>query len=75
LRRAFNSQVPEQLNAWLTSFEAQSRQRSDTSFDFYIHCILLYKEKYEKQIKRHGKDFLIQTSSRVYRDGGVIFRL
>ena len=59
LRRAFNSEAAEQLNAWLTSFEAQFKQMSDVSFDFFMHSILLiYKEQREKRLMKQGKDLL-----------------
>jgi len=59
LRRAFNSEAAEQLNAWLTSFEMQLKQMSDVSFDFFMHSILLiYKEQREKKLKKQGKDLL-----------------
>ncbi|KAK6981074.1 hypothetical protein R3P38DRAFT_3234901 [Favolaschia claudopus] len=51
--RAFNTETAEQLNAWLTGYEAQLRQMSDINFDFSVHVLLLlYKELVEKRVKK-----------------------
>ncbi|KAJ7749119.1 hypothetical protein B0H16DRAFT_1883387 [Mycena metata] len=55
--RAFNTETAEQLNAWISGFEAQLQQMSAVNFDFCVHVImLLYKEKVERQVveKRKG---------------------
>ncbi|KAK7021449.1 hypothetical protein R3P38DRAFT_3312203 [Favolaschia claudopus] len=57
--RAFNTETAEQLNAWLTGYEAQLRQMSDINFDFSVHVLLLlYKELVEKRVgkKNEGLD-------------------
>ncbi|KAJ7483156.1 hypothetical protein FB451DRAFT_1084306 [Mycena latifolia] len=49
--RAFNTETAEQFNAWLSSYEAQLRQMSDTNYDFAVHTLmLLYKELVEKRV-------------------------
>ncbi|KAJ7278283.1 hypothetical protein C8J57DRAFT_1449056 [Mycena rebaudengoi] len=51
--RAFNTETAEQLNAWLTGFEAQLRQMSDTNYVFVVHVLmLLYKDLVEKRVAK-----------------------
>ncbi|KAH6902352.1 hypothetical protein BKA70DRAFT_1374595 [Coprinopsis sp. MPI-PUGE-AT-0042] len=53
LARAFNTETAEQLNAWITRYEAQLRQMSDVTFDFFIHVLmLLYGESVDARIER-----------------------
>jgi len=48
-----NTETAEQLNAWITGFEAQLRQMSAVSFDFFIHVLMmLYKEMAEERIRK-----------------------
>ncbi|KAF9061036.1 hypothetical protein BDP27DRAFT_1385439 [Rhodocollybia butyracea] len=48
--RAFNMETAEQLNAWITPYEAQLHQMSDVNSDLYIHALMmLYKESVEKK--------------------------
>ncbi|KAJ7458783.1 hypothetical protein B0H11DRAFT_1663867, partial [Mycena galericulata] len=49
--RAFNTETAEQLNSWLSGFEAQLRQMYATNYDFCVHVlILIYKEMVEDRI-------------------------
>ncbi|KAJ7448204.1 hypothetical protein B0H11DRAFT_2333518 [Mycena galericulata] len=51
--RAFNTETAEQLNAWLSGYEAQLRQMTDTNYDFAVHVLmLLYKELIEKKAEK-----------------------
>ncbi|TEB19736.1 hypothetical protein FA13DRAFT_1758075 [Coprinellus micaceus] len=51
--RAFNTETAEQLNSWITRYEAQLRQMTDVSFDFFVHVLLLlYGETIETRIAR-----------------------
>ncbi|KAH6886100.1 hypothetical protein BKA70DRAFT_1041149, partial [Coprinopsis sp. MPI-PUGE-AT-0042] len=53
LSRAFNTETAEQLNAWITRYEAQLRQMSDITFDFFIHVLfLLYGESVQERINK-----------------------
>lgn len=55
LTRAFNTEMAEQLNAWLNGFEAAMRQMTDVNFDFFMHAIMLiYKEAVEARIEKKG---------------------
>ena len=55
LTRAFNSETAEQLNAWLSGFEASMRQMTGSNFDFFMHSIMLiYKEAIEARIVQKG---------------------
>ncbi|KAK6971942.1 hypothetical protein R3P38DRAFT_3241244 [Favolaschia claudopus] len=54
--RAFNTETAEQLNAWLTGYEAQLRNMSNVNYDFTVHVLLLlYKEKVDKRIDKKGE--------------------
>ncbi|TDL15344.1 hypothetical protein BD410DRAFT_900077 [Rickenella mellea] len=54
--RAFNTETAEQLNSWLTGFEAQLRQMSDVNFDIYVHVLLmLFGEMVEEKILEKGR--------------------
>jgi hypothetical protein len=56
VKRAFNTETAEQLNAWLNGFEAQTRQMTDVSFDFFIQSLmLLYSESIGMRINRKGQ--------------------
>jgi hypothetical protein len=55
--RAFNTETAEQLNAWITRYEAQLRQMSDVTFDFFIHVLLmLYGEAVERRMKQKKRE-------------------
>lgn len=41
LTRAFNTETAEQLNSWLNGYEAQLRQMTDVSYDFFVHVLML----------------------------------
>jgi hypothetical protein len=44
--RAYNTETAEQLNAWLSGFEAPLHQMTNSNFDFFIHVLLfIYKQK------------------------------
>ncbi|KAJ7481115.1 hypothetical protein B0H11DRAFT_2173387 [Mycena galericulata] len=54
--RAFNTETAEQLNSWLSGFEAQLRQMSATNYDFCVHVLmLLYKEMVEDRILKKDR--------------------
>ncbi|KAK7033866.1 hypothetical protein R3P38DRAFT_2917807 [Favolaschia claudopus] len=54
--RAFNTETAEQLNSWLTSYEAQLRQMSNVNYDFVVHVLmLLYKELVEKRMAKKNE--------------------
>lgn len=56
LTRTFNTETAEQLNSWLTSYEAQLRQMTDVSFDFFMHVLmLLFAERTEKYILQKNR--------------------
>ncbi|KAI0698487.1 hypothetical protein BC835DRAFT_1228951, partial [Cytidiella melzeri] len=56
LTRAFNTETAEQLNSWLTSYEAQLRQMTDVSYDFFVHVLmLLFAERIEQRIVTKGR--------------------
>ena len=50
--RAFNTETAEQFNSWLEGFEAQVRQMSDVTYDFYIHVLMMvYKDMMDEKIE------------------------
>ncbi len=52
LTRAFNTETAEQLNSWLTGYEAQLRQMSDVSYDFFVHVLMMvFAETIEERIE------------------------
>jgi hypothetical protein len=54
--RAFNTETAEQLNSWITRYEAQLRQMADVSFDFFIHVLLLlYGELVEGRAQKKDR--------------------
>lgn len=56
LTRTFNTETAEQLNSWFTSYEAQLRQMTDVSFDFFMHVLmLLFAERTEKYILQKNR--------------------
>jgi hypothetical protein len=51
--RAFNTETAEQFNSWLEGFEAQVRQMTDVTYDFYIHVLMMvYKDMVDEKIER-----------------------
>lgn len=38
--RAYNTETAEQLNSWLSGFEAAMRQMTDWNFDFFMHVLM-----------------------------------
>ncbi len=57
LTRAFNTETAEQLmNSWLTGYEAQLRQMTDVSYDFFVHVLMLmFVERVERQIIKKSR--------------------
>lgn len=54
-KRAFNTEVAEQLNAWFDRFKGALNRMTDYNFDFVVHCVLfLYSRdwEYRKEEKR-----------------------
>lgn len=53
--RAFNTEMAEQLNAWMEGYESQLCQMSDFNYDFLVHiALMLYKEQREAEITEAG---------------------
>ncbi|KAJ7619674.1 hypothetical protein FB45DRAFT_1096065 [Roridomyces roridus] len=51
--RAFNTETAEQLNSWLSGFEAQLRQMSDVNYDFVIHVLMMmYAERVVNRVQK-----------------------
>lgn len=51
-RRAFNTEIAEQLNSWLDGFKGALNRMTDYNFDFFLYSVLfLYTEdwKYRKE--------------------------
>lgn len=56
LTRAFNTETAEQFNALLSGYEAQLRQMSDISYDFFVHVLMMvFAETMEAQIVAKGR--------------------
>ncbi|KIJ96370.1 hypothetical protein K443DRAFT_75986, partial [Laccaria amethystina LaAM-08-1] len=58
-RRAFNTQVCEQLNAWLGGFESIAKCMTPSNFNWFIHAMLFYHTKYvitRQHIKKKKKE-------------------
>ncbi|KAM6490829.1 hypothetical protein JOM56_013698 [Amanita muscaria] len=62
-RRAFNTQVCEQLNAWLGGFETILKRMSPGNFDWFLHAMLFYhtmqvlrKQKQGRRNEHEGDD-------------------
>lgn len=45
-RRAFNTEVCEQLNAWLGGFSSIVKRMTPGNYDWFIHVMLFYHTKY-----------------------------
>ena len=56
LKRAFNTQACEQLNAWLGGFESILKRMAPSNFDWFLHTMLFYHTKHvlEKQKQRNN---------------------
>jgi hypothetical protein len=54
LKRAFNTQACEQLNAWLGGFESILKRMVPGNFDWFLHTMLFYHTRYvrKKQDKK-----------------------
>jgi hypothetical protein len=64
LTRAFNSETAEQLNAWLSGFEASMRQMTASNFDFFMHSIMLiYKDAVEARIVQKGQQLPVDDEN------------
>ncbi|KAJ7435060.1 hypothetical protein FB451DRAFT_1062945, partial [Mycena latifolia] len=51
--RAFNTEIAEQLNSWLSGFESQLRQMSHVNYDFFVHVLMMiYGERVEEQVAK-----------------------
>jgi hypothetical protein len=56
LKRAFNTQACEQLNAWLGGFESILKRMAPGNFDWFLHTMLFYHTRHvlEKQRQRNN---------------------
>ncbi|KIK07034.1 hypothetical protein K443DRAFT_87796, partial [Laccaria amethystina LaAM-08-1] len=45
-RRAFNTQVCEQLNSWLGGYQSIAKLMTPGNFNWFIHVMLFYHTKY-----------------------------
>ncbi|KAF8882529.1 hypothetical protein CPB84DRAFT_1871141 [Gymnopilus junonius] len=54
--QAFNTQVCEQLNAWLGGYQSIAKQMTPGNFNWFIHVMLFYHTKYtiKKQQKKQS---------------------
>ena len=69
LTRAFNSETTEQLNVWLSGFEASMRQMTVSNFDFFMHSIMLiYKEAVEACIVQKGQQLPVDDENGATED-------
>ena len=60
LKRAFNTQACEQLNAWLGGFESILKRMTPGNFDWFLHTMLFYHTQHvlekQKEKKINGED-------------------
>jgi len=58
LKRAFNTQACEQLNAWLGGFESILKRMVPGNFNWFLHTMLFYHTRYviEKQERKKKYD-------------------
>jgi CxC5 like cysteine cluster associated with KDZ transposases/CxC6 like cysteine cluster associated with KDZ transposases len=58
LKRAFNTQACEQLNAWLGGFESILKRMTPSNFDWFLHTMLFYHTRHvlEKQKQKNNND-------------------
>ena len=56
LKRAFNTQACEQLNAWLGGFESILKRMAPSNFDWFSHTMLFYHTRHvlERQNQRNN---------------------
>ena len=56
LKRAFNMQACEQLNAWLGGFESILKRMVPSNFNWFLHTMLLYHTRHvlERQNERNN---------------------
>ena len=56
LKRAFNTQACEQLNAWLGGFESILKRMTPGNFDWFLHTMLFYHTRHvlERQMQRNN---------------------
>ncbi|KDR80482.1 hypothetical protein GALMADRAFT_62174 [Galerina marginata CBS 339.88] len=59
-KRAFNTQVCEQLNAWLAGFQSILKRMTPGNFNWFLHAMLFYhticasKTRFQKTITNNG---------------------
>ena len=46
IKRAFNTQVCEQLNAWLGGYQSILKHMTPGNFNWFLHAMLFYHTKY-----------------------------
>ncbi|KIJ92742.1 hypothetical protein K443DRAFT_113113 [Laccaria amethystina LaAM-08-1] len=46
LKRAFNTQVCEQLNAWIGGYQSILKHMTPGNFNWFLHTMLFYHTKY-----------------------------
>ncbi|KAF8981253.1 hypothetical protein BDQ17DRAFT_1394243 [Cyathus striatus] len=58
LKRAFNTQACEQLNAWLGGFESTLKKMTPSNFDWFLHTMLFYHSKnvIDRQARRRRQE-------------------
>jgi hypothetical protein len=56
LKRAFNTQACEQLNAWLGGFESILKRMTPGNFNWFLHTMLFYHTRHvlERQNQRNN---------------------
>jgi hypothetical protein len=55
-KRAFNTQVCEQLNAWLGGFETILKRMTPGNFDWFLHTMLFYHTMQVLRKQRERRD-------------------
>ncbi|KAF8976043.1 hypothetical protein BDQ17DRAFT_1267594 [Cyathus striatus] len=58
LKRAFNTQACEQLNAWLGGFESTLKKMTPSNFDWFLHTMLFYHSRHviDRQARRRRQE-------------------
>lgn len=60
MKRAFNTQACEQLNAWLGGFESILKRMVPGNFNWFLHTMLFYHTRHvlenQNQRNNHGED-------------------
>jgi len=56
LKRAFNTQACEQMNAWLGGFQSILKRMTPTNFNWFLHTMLFYHTRHvlERQNQRNS---------------------